>query len=336
MDSIMMERSHPTKTDDGTPGEYPVDIVAKNLRVQFPRLPWIRPTKIWRATTPEAAETLCRIRPILWGEGVNSPPEECFNDLTAPPPQKRNWQLAQDLRQTAMRQQALLVVGHQPQLSMLSDELINFGRRLRPWRRPPAPIDRAGLVCIELSENFKGKLLWAISYDDEQAAEQVRDKIKRKMETAKLLSGALTFGLTAIFGVLLKKDQFDSLAHKWSVQAAGVLLLLAAGLYFATLYAYDSLLMPQRFWAGRRSHQRVGWLVERPPSSAAWVLYQNMLRVWRNLFTTATCLTAAGIALLGYGALRLNLTATILIGVGLVLGGGAWIWRSRPALGTSD
>jgi hypothetical protein len=154
------------------------------------------------------------------------------------------------------------------------------------------------------------------------------------------MSGAVA-GLTASFGILLDQDEIAGLdAYKWAVPESSVALLLAGILYFATMYAYDSLLMPQRFWGERRPQKSRssqasgnqpsksmeatplgsgrGWLVARPPSSAAWILYQNMMRIWRNLSTVASLLVGVGIALLGYGALQLDPTIANIGGVALL------------------
>lgn len=70
--------------------------------------------------------------------------------------------------------------------------------------------------------------------------------------------------------------------------------------------------------------------------SPAWVLYQNMMRVWRNLFTTASVFVGMAITLLGYGALRLDPIPAVVGGVVLLLLTGTWIWWSRPVLGSED
>ncbi|MET9078614.1 hypothetical protein ABZX95_42310 [Streptomyces sp. NPDC004232] len=318
--------------------EYPIDLVAERLREQLEQYPAGLPAKVWCASSQEAGETLQRLTRILWASHSDRPPMEPKNELTGPSPQPGT--VKDLLDHEILQRRSVLVVGHQPQLSLLADEFLNRGWPLRP-RRPPVPLGRADVVCIA----FKGscaELQWTISYDDSKAADQVREKIQRKMDTAKLLSGALTFGLTVIFGVLLKQEQLKALGSRtWSVQAAAVVLLLAAVLYFATLYAYDSLLMPERFWgeqrgAGGGHSLRPRWRVARPPSSAAWVLYQNMMRVWRYLFTTATVLTASGIALLGYSALGIPawLAIVLVLGLGAVVR--AWTWWFWPVLGTQD
>ena len=236
---------------------------------------------------------------------------------------------------------AVLVVGHQPQLGWLADHLLNGSRRV--FRRPPTPVDRAGLVCIRVDGARRGQLLWTISYDDSIVIQQVREKIQRKMDTAKLLSGAVAVGLTASLGVLLDGDKIKALGHRaWTVQLSCVALLLAGLLYFATMYAYDSLLMPERFWGERRPPRsrllglRGRWLVARPPSSAAWILYQNMMRIWRNLFTVASALVGIGIVLLGYGALQLEPLPALGGGAAILLVVAVWIWWSRPVLGSED
>jgi hypothetical protein len=236
-----------------------------------------------------------------------------------------------------------LIVGHQPQLSWIADGLLRSGR-IRLRRLPPVPVDRAGLVCIVLDSSSprRDKLAWTISFDDKEVAEQVREKIRLKMDTAKLLASALTLGLTVILGVLFDAGKFDALGdRRWAAQVAAGLLLLAAVLYFATMYAYDSLLMPDRFWGERRpsaGQTRRGrrWLVDRPPSSAAWILYQNMMRVWRNLFTSASLIAGIAITLLAYAALRLRPWQLLAVGVPAVIVAGFWVWWSRPVLGSED
>jgi hypothetical protein len=123
-----------------------------------------------------------------------------------------------------------------------------------------------------------------------------------------------------------------------------VCLFVATWLYLATVYHYDRLLMPTRFW-GEAKHpadlaRRPRWLVWRPPGSATWVVYQNMLRVWSWFFIPATYLVVLGALLLGVALWNpLNLTQLMLravpfaVGVALLLG--CSIWR-RPDLGVED
>jgi hypothetical protein len=241
---------------------------------------------------------------------------------------------------------AVLVTGHQPLLSRLADSLL----RTHWWRRvPPVPLDHSDIVCIAVD----GQTSWlefVISYDDRANADLVRQKIERKMESAKLLGGLLTIGITVLCGVLFDKSKFDELAGtQWAVQLGTTFFLIAAVLYLATMYAYDTLLMPQRFWGEshpkrqrRPVHRRGGerrrhrWLVERPPSSAAWILYQNMMRIWRTRFTLASVFLIAGTAFLAYAALRIELLVLIPVGVVVSILVVLWIRASRPLLGSQD
>jgi hypothetical protein len=342
---------------------YPTEVVGARLRDQMetprPGQEPMRLAQLWCADTPESKASLRRLTAVLGltidnslsraydHSGVSIPvrfrselkPQNAFDSSL-------DGALVKELRDELADRQgnAVLVVGHQPQLSWIADELLG-GQGRRPWRHPPVPIDRAGLVCIQLQDGAwrHDRLAWAISFDDKEEAEKVREKIRLKMETAKLISGALALGLTVIFGVLFDSDQFGRLGdRRWTVQLAAALLLAAAVLYFATMYAYDGLLMPERFWGerrplrSRRFRRSSRWLVDRPPSSAAWVLYQNMMRVWRNLFTTASFLVGAGITLLGYGALRLSPRLALTVGILVLLVIGFWVWWSRPVLGSED
>jgi hypothetical protein len=50
----------------------------------------------------------------------------------------------------------------------------------------------------------------AISYDDASAAAAVRDKIERKMDTAKTFGGLLTLALTIVLGVLVDSQKLGA------------------------------------------------------------------------------------------------------------------------------
>ena len=345
---------------------YPTDAIGDRLREQLEAAPTADvaiPVKtIWCAGTAEAKETLRRLLAALGQpmdgdrafdmDGPGSAISVSFKEELTPPNSLRRGaegKQATDALVSGLRDGVsgvpgtVLVVGHQPQLSWIADGLLR-ARRTSLLRPPPVPIDRAGLVCVTLDgENqTHAKLAWAISFDDKEAAQQVREKIQRKMDTAKQLAGVLTLGLTVILGVLFSKDQFGGLGERrWAVQAAAAILLVAALLYFATMYSYDRLLMPERFWGERKPSSRKfrrggNWLVDRPPSSAAWILYQNMMRVWRNLFTLASLLVGAGIVLLGYAALRLRPWQALVVGIPALLAVGLWVWWSRPVLGSED
>jgi len=201
---------------------------------------------------------------------------------------------------------------------------------------------------------WNGYLVWQIVPDDQKAYEDVREKIRSKMETAKLLSAVITLVLTALLAVLLDASKWRALnqagtellgihALRYGGQAAAkvafVLLLAALGLFMATMYAYDRLLMPSRFWVERPQlsgrDPRGTWLPHRPPGSSAWVIFRNMQRVWFALFTPATLLVAAALVVLALPLLRLGWKGQLLLTSAAV----AYVWLVhwfRPVLGSED
>ncbi|MEU4690170.1 hypothetical protein [Actinoplanes sp. NPDC023714] len=239
----------------------------------------------------------------------------------------------------------LLLVGHQPQLSRLSARLTG---------RSAIPLTHSEVACLRLRKRkrrkggWRGDLLWTLTPDDSAALAAVTDKVKGKMESAKLLSGVLTLVLTALLGALLTADRWDGLAAaraelggfsydgQSGVQISCVLLLSALALYLVTMYSYDSLLMPPRFWAeGTRSGRAGRWLPRRPPSSSAWVVMRNMQRIWTWLFTPANVLVAAALAVPAAPLLRLEAWNFAWVGA-LGVAVAAWSWWFRPVLGSED
>jgi hypothetical protein len=227
---------------------------------------------------------------------------------------------------------------------------------------PPAGTDTpaqdtkpaSGTENPRLPRAWNGYLVWQIVPDDEEAYKDVREKIRSKMETAKLLSAVITLVLTALLAVLLDAGKWNALnkagaellgipALRYGGQAAAkvafMLLLAALGLFMATMYAYDRLLMPSRFWVERprlRGRDPGGaWLPHRPPGSSAWVIFRNMQRVWFALFTPATLLVAAALVVLALPLLRLGLIGQLLLTGAAV----AYVWLVhwfRPVLGSED
>jgi hypothetical protein len=206
----------------------------------------------------------------------------------------------------------------------------------------------------QLPRAWNGYLAWQIVPDDGKAYEDVREKIRSKMETAKLVSAVITLVLTALLAVLLDASKWGALnkagtellgihALRYGGQAAAkvafVLLLAALGLFMATMYAYDRLLMPSRFWVERPQlsgrDPRGTWLPHRPPGSSAWVIFRNMQRVWFALFTPATLLVAAALVVLALPLLRLGLIGQLLLASAAVAYVGLVHWF-RPVLGSED
>ena len=149
----------------------------------------------------------------------------------------------------------------------------------------PLALQNGEVACTALADPRRGRpagrLQWTVGPDETNAIEDLRDKIKSKMDIAKLLGGFITLVLG---GVVLAPGRLDELSRggdRWAVYVAAVSFLIAIGLYLGTMYAYDTVLMPKRYWGeGAPGGRTPRWLVRRPPSDAAWVLYQNMLHVW--------------------------------------------------------
>jgi hypothetical protein len=134
------------------------------------------------------------------------------------------------------------------------------------------------------------------------SSEELKEKIKSKMTLANLLSGFITAGIGVLVSMLAEGAKVAALGVQAAIAfAAAALLGVAVAFYLSTMFSYDRLLMPARFWA-ETAHaagkNRPSWLVARPPSGIHWVLYQNMLRVWQRQFVPATVLTLCGLFLL--------------------------------------
>ena len=270
-----------------------------------------------------------------------------------------------DMKQACCLKQAelaegntILVVGHRPQLGWLTREMMrDHGGLWRAWRTASAPFSLGEIVCIRFaSQRYRSsRIRWTISPEDESAVAEIRDKIKSKMETAKLLGGLISLLIAALLGVFLDQKKLEGLgAIKWAgvsaraaVGVSAVLLFLALVLFVASYYSYDGLLMPSRFWVESRppprdgswpkkvSRRRQQWLVRRPPRSAAWVLYANMMRVWQWLFTPATVCVGLALAVPAVVLMKPQWWVLLLILLPVALTFGWWGWF-RPVLGSED
>jgi phosphohistidine phosphatase SixA len=226
---------------------------------------------------------------------------------------------------------AVLVIGHEPHLAWIAYELAKKG----------IPIDRGELVCLsQPSKRWckSWRLTWTIAPDDSQALAEVREKIRSKMDAAKVLGGFITALITFVLAQFLQHTAVNDAT--WVLRLiTGALLFFAAGLYFVALFHFDTLLMPSRFWGSKPSRRRASWLVARPPSSSAWVLYQNMMRIWTWTFIPATALV--GIALIAFAQSIVEphepsdwwLVPVAVFGAVALL---AWTWFSRPRIGAED
>jgi hypothetical protein len=275
------------------------------------------------------------------GQGLSaySPDELAFECLC-------DWLQASDIGEQQARRtgtDAPLLVGNDPLIGWVASKL----------SRRDIPVARGELICLvsERRARPRWRPLWTLSDDGEAEAEAIRTKIKSKMNTA----GALGAVIVALTTFLLQNSlQQEPTLWQWLAFAA---LAVSAGLYFATLFLYDTLQMPPRFWSSRfpshppnagRLHAIPARLrhgrpsVARPPSSTARVLQASMVQVWVWIFTPATILAGVGVACLALGASTgghpVSLSPWQVLSAIVVLAAvaGTWIAWQRPNLGASD
>lgn len=211
-----------------------------------------------------------------------------------------------------------IIVGHDPQMSWLLGHLLSseaklpsfFTRLVMPWRPPRAnrsfSLLPGELVWLERKNSNKSESpsLSVFAPTDSDTTEELIDKIKSKMNTAKAL-GAFFTGLVTFAAAQALGAEYSQTLYEVLVGIGFATLLLAVGLYFLSLFRYDELLMPKRFWEAKPPNgNRDQGFVERPPGPDVWVLYQNMIRVWDSLFVPATLWAAIGVTMLVVGFLE--------------------------------
>jgi hypothetical protein len=253
----------------------------------------------------------------------------------------------------AQGQGATLVIGHDPGMSCLLTTLLYPNGRKTGRNRDVPGLARAELLGLrQCGEDWRP--MWALTPDAVGDIAEITTKIKSKMDTAKVFGGFVTAVLTFVV------SQYAATPPNtiyWAAVRGASLVALAAAilLYFMTLFWYDRLLMPSRFWGIIRGRARddparippdsrgaqddLPKILRRPPSSAVWVLYQNMQRTWRLLFVPATY--AAAIGIIGFAAARIEPSAKtaafFFVPAAAVVAITAWWgWRSRPILGVQD
>lgn len=386
--------------DDGRPSAYPSEAVAERLREILTVQPTMDLTRVLVAPTDEARGTARVLQDCLagdapwWSTKAAAVPQRVDTTSRMIPPRWTvagsisivDWQrcdrllpgatgrrvqcdldaiekrIAAELRKGSRGSpRAVALVGHEPQLGLLSTRLHRRWIRwsARAWRRGGVAIRSGEIVCLRVDPRaarltpsglprWRGRLAWQISPGDADAEAAIREKIKSKMDFAKQLSAVVTLVLTVVLGALTNNTIWTGLANActnllWTdipvtgqvaVQVAFVLLLLALGLHLAAMYAYDTLLMPSRFWSS--SEKRAPrWLPARPPGSTAWVLNRNMQRTWAWLVQPAVLLTVAALVVMALPLLRLDGVGQGAALVVLLLYGGI-VWWFRPVVGSAD
>jgi len=232
-------------------------------------------------------------------------PDVFWKERSAPSDVRR---LARDARSLPKDKagNALLLVGHEPQLGIIAGELLRWDRP-RWDRARPHPTPSAAASCIRLGAAAwrRPRVLWVIEPIDKTTSEQLQKKIASKMDVAKVFGGVVTLAVGIVLNLLADSQKVAALPHRAAAYFAAAALATALVLYVSTLYAYDSLLMPTRFWATKVAKRRRRLsVVERQPSSANLVLQQNMINIWNRQFTVANLLVVAGLGLLAWAILK--------------------------------
>jgi hypothetical protein len=135
----------------------------------------------------------------------------------------------------------------------------------------------------------------------------LREKIKSKMEVAKLLGTFLTGALAVMLAVKGEGTGTGSEVLQSPVFPLAILfILIAITLFFATVFAYDRLLMPFEYWTY-------------PPAPNKDVLQKLMVRSSRLLFGPAVVAFALGIALFVHAFLKRGTCVRVIFGVALAV-----------------
>lgn len=287
----------------------------------------------------QVAHTMSIVRRALAAEGVEWPSDMRATEALDPhvfwakrtaPEDVKSW--SSPSQASNRRTRALLIVGHEPQLSLIARALTK-PQLSRIGRSHVTP--SAGVSCIRLRSPYRlrrGRVLWLIEPQDDETAAALREKIRSKMDVAKVFGAVITFALGILLGQLVDESKREALPNEPVVLLALAGLGLALVLYVRVLYAYDSLLMPTRFWNATVSSPKPRGLVRRPPSSATLLMQQNMMRVWSGPFTLANALVLASFGLLAYGAVDAPVGW---IGA-VTLVAGLLAWWTRVDLGAQD
>jgi phosphohistidine phosphatase SixA len=202
-----------------------------------------------------------------------------------------------------------ILVGHQPYLTEIA-------RHLLKGKLPgdSLPLDGSEAACLRIDGEHR--LCWLITEKPKDLLTDLKDKIKSKYDVAKFFLGAfvvntgliLNAGVWGPDGLLHKSPLIDKILAGIAIFA----ILVSLGLTAATLFSYDRLMMPERFWSGssepgdKRWWERLldettspaKWSVSRPPSQAQVVLFYEMVHVWKVFFIPAVLSAFAAVGLL--------------------------------------
>lgn len=235
---------------------------------------------------------------------------------------------------------AVVVVGHDPRMGWLMRSLL--GRR--SGTAVPGLAHTEIVACFRHRGAFRAE--WALSPRDDRTSEALVAKIKSKMGTAKVFAGVLAAALAFIAGSVADLESPARTFGFGGLAALG----LATVLYLVTMFRYDRLLMPRRFWpTGLPRRSAINRDVfRRPPSSVTWLMYQNMQRTWSRCFVPATVAAGAGVGVYVMALVVPDSWTWATVsgwGVATVLGAGTVVFLAlaiglarwgRPVLGVQD
>ena len=244
-----------------------------------------------------------------------------------------------------------ILIGHQPDLTDLAVKLLGSALPTKSL-----PLGGSEIACIRLGA--EPRLVWLLTAKGEKLLEELKDKIKSKVEIAKFFLGAFVVN-TAI---LLTTELWQTSLLPLQITAAVALVctLLSLLLTASTLFAYDELMTPVSLWGGSKglaqgspngaNNDWPRWNVRRSPSQAHMVIYYEMIHIWNVFFlpamaTAFIALVAAVVVLVfgdagggaaGWPATALNLLIFgLLVVVTCLLVYFYWRWN-RPVLGVDD
>jgi hypothetical protein len=209
----------------------------------------------------------------------------------------------------------LVLVGHQPAIDWFLDGRVD----------EDVAVALGEVAALIRRRGTRGRwhLWWVITPESQNALSGLREKIQSKMTVLAVLAGFSTAVLAAT-AIELAGNAVARPETRLLMLAAIALFFASAVVQIGTLLAYDRLMMPHRFWRTRqpRASRSPGELptgvVERPPSSAGWVVYQESVRLWRwavNAFIVA----GAGVLVLLAAVACNDLESVVVAGVAAII-----------------
>jgi phosphohistidine phosphatase SixA len=207
------------------------------------------------------------------------------------------------------RVRTVVCIGHEPRLSQLAEMMTG---------QPTIRLDKGQLQVVEADswgalDAGRGRLLgWRHHpLPDLQASEpDLLPKIRSKVETSTLLAG-FTFAVLVVlltepeyWAKLLPGQGWPSGLDGWraaGIAAALFCLTLAALLFVVSVYMYDRLSMPQRYWddPGRPGGPRQSrWPGFQKDHDQHGLLFAYMIWIWRFVFSAGVLAVLLGFFIL--------------------------------------